>query len=248
MQAVAHYLIKGGRELCNLFFPPQCMACYKPIATHGALCAPCWNQVEYITAPQCAVCGTPFDYKVEGRHVCGKCIQSPPPYTMARTVCRYNATSSKLVTGLKYADKTYLAPYLGKWLVQAGREFLAEADIIAPVPLHRYRLFTRRYNQSAMLAREVAKASSNLRLMLPLLTRQRNTPPQAGLSQKQRHTNVKGAFEVNPRYKEYIRNKHIVLVDDVMTTGATVSACAAILLKHGARRVDVLALGQTLNT
>lgn len=149
------------------------------------------------------------------------------------------------MTGLKYADKTHLAPYLGKWLIQVGGEFLPEADIIAPIPLHRYRLFTRRYNQSALLAREVAAAASHAALVLPLLRRKRNTPPQAGLTQKQRHRNVKGAFEVNKRYKEIIRNKHIILVDDVMTTGATARTCATTLLKQGARRVDVLTLCQT---
>jgi ComF family protein len=139
-----------------------------------------------------------------------------------------------------------MAPSLGKWMTHAGQEFLPDADIIAPVPLHPYRLWKRRYNQSALLTKEVAGYFPDVVMKLQLLKRKRHTPPQTGLTQKQRQDNVKGAFMVNARYKEYIRNKHIVLVDDVMTTGATVNACASALLKDGARRVDILTLCQTL--
>lgn len=232
--------------LLNLFFPPKCLSCQTLVAKTGSLCAHCWNQMEFVHQPLCVQCGHPFEFSLTEDTLCGECVANPPPYRKARTVCMYNDISRNIVTGLKYSDRTYIAPYIARWMTRNGQSLLEEADYIVPVPLHRLRLFTRRYNQALLLANTIGK-QTGIPLMHNLLKRKRHTPPQAGLTRNQRLKNVTGAFTIRSKYHKRICQKHIVLIDDVMTTGATIHACTRALLKAGAVRVDVITFSRTRN-
>lgn len=157
----------------------------------------------------------------------------------------YDDNSRGVVLALKHGDRLEGVPTLAKWMNRAGRQVLAEADVIAPVPLHRWRLLSRRYNQSALLANRIADLSG-ITGIPDLLVRTRATPSQGGRSRSQRQINVRGAFSIRPGHDEHIKDCNIVVVDDVMTTGATVEACARTLLRGGAHRVDILTLARVV--
>ncbi len=231
--------------LLETLLPPHCMACAEPVEATGRLCAACWSRIDFITAPQCAGCGLPFDYDLGADSLCAACFAWPPPYGRARAVMRYGQTAAALIIGLKHRDRTHLVPALGAWLARAGQALLAEADLVAPVPLHGRRLLARRYNQSALLAHAVGRASG-LPVAPRLVRRRRATPSQAGLSRAQRQRNVQGAFRVVEDAKGLLAGRRVVLIDDVLTTGATVSECTRAIVNAGAAQVDVLTLARVV--
>ena len=229
--------------LLDFLFPPQCLICNKQVPAHGTLCLECWQHVGFITDPMCACCGKPFDFSIGNDALCGQCLREHPPYGRARAVFRYNDHSRALVLKLKYADQLHLAAVYGTWLANFGKELIAQSDVIIPVPLHYWRFLGRRYNQAALLAKALHK-----RCQLPMLPdglkRIRSTKPQPGLTQKQRRDNVKGAFAIHPRHVDAIKGKNILLIDDVLTTSATIFQCTKILLDAGALQVNVLTLAR----
>ncbi len=232
-------------RILNLLFPPQCLNCDSRVPTHGTLCLPCWQQIQFISDPMCHCCGLPFDYDIGKDTLCGDCLQERPAYAHARAAFRYDEHSSKLITRFKYSDHTQLAKVYSSWLAKAGSELLEKTDIIIPVPLHYFRFVQRRYNQSALLAHALS-GKTGIKHLHNALNRTRRTVSQTGLSRAQREKNVRGAFSVNKRYAREIKGKYILLVDDVMTTGATLEQCAKTLLKSGAMQVNVLTLARTL--
>lgn len=230
-------------QTLNFLFPPQCLICSSTVAAHGTLCLACWQKVGFITDPYCACCGQPFDYALGKDAVCGQCLREKPPFSRARAVFRYDEHSRPLVTGLKYADQAQLAAVYGTWLFNSGRELIAESSLIVPVPLHYWRFVGRRYNQSALLAYAL-KRRSGLPVIPDALVRTRATKPQPGLTRKQRQDNVCGAFAAHPRHLGKIKRQSVLLIDDVMTTSATLAECAKILLDAGAQQVNVLVLAR----
>lgn len=232
-------------KLLNLLFPPQCLNCDARVPTHGTLCQPCWQQIQFISDPMCDCCGLPFDYDIGSNALCANCMQTRPLYTHARAAFRYDEYSRRLVTRLKYSDQTQLANIYGAWLAKAGADLIAGSDIIIPVPLHYFRFVQRRFNQSALLAQAVSK-KTKVKNISNGLKRIRHTTPQTGLTKTQRKDNVKGAFVVNPRYAASIKGKNILLIDDVLTTGSTIEQCTKTLLKAGAMQVNVLTLARAL--
>jgi ComF family protein len=234
-----------ARRLLDWLLPPQCLACGAPTAAPGALCAECWGTADFITDPMCRCCGLPFELAMPGGAVCGACLRDQPAFERARAVMVYDELSRRMILGLKYGDRTDMAPAFAEWLGRAGAELVADADWIAPVPLHWTRLFRRRFNQAAELARKLAR--DNNRAYAPdLLVRRRNTPSQAGLNAGGRRRNVRAAFAVKDAWRARIEGKRVLLIDDVMTTGATVSACAKALTRAGAGAVDVLTLARVV--
>ncbi|MDP6351569.1 MAG: ComF family protein [Alphaproteobacteria bacterium] len=231
--------------LLEALLPPRCMACAASVEATGRLCADCWSGIDFITAPYCVACGLPFAYDLGADSLCAACMAWPPPYARARAVMRYGQTAAALIIGLKHRDRTHLAPALGAWLGRAGRALLAEADMVAPVPLHGRRLLARRYNQSALLAHAVGRAAA-LPVAPRLVRRRRATPSQAGLSRAQRQRNVQGAFDVSREVSAALAGRRVVLIDDVQTTGATVSECARAIVNAGAAQVDVLTLARVV--
>ncbi|WP_218574606.1 ComF family protein [Reyranella sp. CPCC 100927] len=243
--ALAGAARRYGRAALDVLLPPQCMSCSAAVDAPGALCAACWSKIAFIAAPVCACCGLPFEVDAGPETLCGACLAKRPRYRRARAAFRYDAESRRLVLMFKHADRLDPAPTFGRWLALAGAGLLADADVIAPIPLHRWRLLWRRYNQSAELARAVGRHSGKA-VVPDLVVRHRRTPSQADLNARERRLNVAGAFSVNPRHRAAVRDKTVLLIDDVLTTGATVEACARTLLRAGAAAVDVLTLARVV--
>ncbi len=252
-------LLRPLRRALDLVLPPRCLGCGLLVEDQGALCSTCWSAMTFLADPLCRSCGLPFAYDPADSPTsgsggdsfvqdlaCGACLAQPPPFERARAVMRYDDGSRPLLLGFKHGDRTEAAPTFAGWLARAGRELLAEAEIVAPVPLHWRRLFARRYNQSALLASALAR-HCGARDIPDLLQRRRATPSQGRLNRAERHRNVAGAFAVHPRRATELEGRRLLLVDDVMTTGATVSACSRAALKAGAAAVDVLVLARVLN-
>jgi ComF family protein len=240
---------RGARQLSalalNSLLPPRCLACGTMVERPGALCSPCWRGIDFLAPPHCSLCGLPFEFDVGPAALCGACARARPAYDRARAVMRYDDHSRGLILGFKHADRTEGAPAYGTWLARAGQELLAEAELIVPVPLHWRRLFARRYNQAALLAKALGR-QARLSVAPDLLRRRRHTVSQGHLSAAARQRNVAGAFAVSPARQAMLRDRRVVLVDDVMTTGATVSACAKVLRGGGAAAVDVLVLARVI--
>ena len=235
----------AAQRLLDSVLPPLCLACNEIVAGPGALCAACWPGFRFVAPPLCLRCGVPFAEDPGPGAQCGACLRRPPRFRQARAALVYDDRSRRLVLPFKHGDRTDMARACGRWMAGAGSELLAEAELIAPVPLHWRRLFTRRYNQALLLARSVSRASQG-RLAPDLLRRARWTGSQAGLKAQERRTNVRRAFELHPRWAEAVRDKTVLLVDDVLTTGATVEACTRALERGGVRHVDVLTLARVI--
>src|SRR5689334_4317673 len=226
------------RRVLDLALPPLCPACREPVDGRG-LCAGCWSKLSFITRPYCERLGTPFVYDPGAGILSMEAIADPPAYNRARAAVRFDEISRALVHGLKYGDRLDLAPMMGRWISQAGRELLVEADALVPVPLHWRRLWARRFNQSAILAATVSR-QTGVPVAAGALKRIKPTAQQVGMSRTERAANVQGAFRVPADGKAAVTGRRLVLVDDVLTSGATVDGCARALLRAGAANVDVL--------
>ncbi len=227
--------------MADLLVPPLCVACHAPLASHDALCPGCWGKIDFIRAPLCDRLGLPMPFDTGGTMISAAAAAEPPDYDRARAVARYDGVMRALVHDLKFRDRHDARRLFGRWLADAGRELLADADIIVPVPLTRGRLLSRRFNQSAILALEVSRLAGVRTDALALL-RTRRTKPQVGLTRPQRRKNVAGAFAVAADRGPRLAGAKVVLIDDVITTGATAGACARALKRARAARVDVLTL------
>ena len=228
---------RAARATLDTIAPPTSLLSNQPTATAPGITASEWAAMRMIQAPQCRCCGIPFPYDMGADSDCLRCQTTPPVYQVARAAVVYDDGSKPLLLAFKHADRTEAATLMAQWMHAAGAEALIGTDVFIPVPLHHWRLLRRRYNQSALLAHDVAR-----RCALPCwpdaLLRRRATPPQGKRTRQQRLDNVRGAFALH-RHAD-VRGRHIVLVDDVMTTGATVSACTQVLLAGGAASVRVL--------
>ena len=233
-------------KILDLLFPPLCIACREPVGEAGGFCAACWTVLTFLDGPGCACCGTPSRLRWESESLCAACLARPPAFARARAILAYDDNSRSPILALKHADRLDLVPGFARWLERAGRKLLAETDLIVPVPLHRFRLWTRRYNQAAELARALSRRSG--RPADPLaLRRTRPTPSQGAMvSARARRRNVVGAFQVPETRRAQVKGRNILLVDDVLTTGATAEAAARALKRAGAARVEVLALARVV--
>jgi ComF family protein len=230
----------------NILFPPRCGQCRGIVESHGHICAPCWNKLDFLVAPLCHACGYPFEYAMDEGALCTGCMQHHPEFDAHRSALRFDDGSKHLVHLLKYYDQPTLLPLMTRWMRLAASDFLSEPNtLIVPVPLHPLRMLKRKYNQSALLAQRLAK-DSETPLLLDGLKRIRHKPPQASLSRSERLKNTRGVFAVNPKRQTQIADKTIILVDDVMTTGATLNACAKMLKAGGAKQVYAVTLARTV--
>ena len=225
--------------------PPLCPSC-RDLVTGNGLCPTCWGRLAFISAPYCPRLGIPFAYDPGPGILSMQAIADPPAYGRARAAVRYDDVARKLVHAFKYGDRLDLSPLLGRWMTRAGRELFEGADALVPVPLHWRRLWARRFNQSAALAEAIARASG-IAVAHTALRRVKATPQQVGLSRTERATNVQGAFRVAPSGKAEVAGRRLIVVDDVLTSGATADACARALLRAGAAQVDVLVFARVVD-
>lgn len=242
---IASGTVRAGRAVLDVLLPPQCLTCDAPVDAPGRLCAACFRATGFITEPFCLGCGAPFAHVEQGGadRLCPGCRLHARPWGRARAALRYDGQARRLLLPFKHADRPDLAWPLAMLLARAGAALLRDADVIVPVPLHRRRLIARRFNQAALLARVLARLGDRP-AVLDALQRRRRTVSLGDLSAESRARVVAGAFAVRDRRAARIAGRRVLLIDDVMTSGATCAECTHTLLAAGATNVDVLVVAR----
>ena len=232
--------------IVDLVYPPRCPACGSGLASQSGLCAQCWDQLVIPSSPACGACQRPFgEHGPEDGAICAPCLLKPPRHDGIVAATLYTDVSRKLVLSLKHGRRIALAPMLAR--LMAARLPVAERErLIVPVPLHRWRLWQRGFNQAALLARDIAGLGHGT-LIVDGLVRRKRTPSLGGMGAKARRRALSGALMVNSRHAETLRGREVILVDDVLTSGATSSACVAALKKAGAASVVICCFARVLD-
>jgi ComF family protein len=239
------FLKKCTHAASSFLLPQRCAVCRSRIEEGGGVCPTCWGQLTFLAGPSCIQCAHPFDVGDPAQELqCARCLVDPPFYDYTRSALLYEGAAKELILRFKHADAMHLAPTLAQWMAKAAGPLLEEGAILAPVPLHWTRLMKRKYNQAALLAREMARQHPHLIFWPELLKRKRATPPQGFKNKSERADNVHGAFTMNTALPRDLSNKVILLVDDVYTSGSTVNECARILKKAGIKAVYVLTIAR----
>ena len=228
-----------GKSMLELVYPPQCLACDVATSEPFGLCSRCWSGLKLISKPYCLRLGTPFSVDYGADMLSPAAIADPPRFDTGRAVALHDGVAKDLVSRFKYGERLDMSRLMARMMVQAGQDVLDGADLIVPVPMHRFRLWRRRYNQAAVLALAIGQMTT-IPVSLNALQRVKNTVAQVGLRRNERRANLVGAFRVAPGAQMSLEGRHIVLIDDVRTTGSTLNACAHLLRKAGASRIDVL--------
>ncbi|SFG04647.1 comF family protein [Novosphingobium sp. CF614] len=231
--------------IVDLVFPPRCPLCGAGIGAQTGLCAACWSELAIPGEPACVACGRPFGEGVPEGATCAPCLGDPPRHDGIAAATLYNDISRRLVLSLKHGNRISLAPMMAE-LIAAKLEFVEAGWLVVPVPLHRWRLWKRGYNQAAVLGREIARRTGG-GLVVDALERRKATPSLGGLGRKARKRVLSGAIAVRPRRAEMLKGARIVLVDDVLTSGATSDACVSALKRAGAERVVVACFARVLD-
>jgi len=231
----------------DLILPPRCFGCGHITLEHHTLCLSCWKICSFLSPPWCSLCGWPFPYETPEQSLCLHCHRLPPLFVQCRSALAYQEGSRPLILKLKHGDGTYLAPGLAKLMLRIGQEVLPHTDMLIPVPLHWKRLFMRQYNQATLLSYQLTQLSG-IPTRTDLLKRQRSTLKQGHQSHKERYKNVKGAFTISAGKEKFLKGKCLTLIDDVFTTGATLSECAQTLLRGGAKEIRVITLARVITS
>lgn len=246
---VRHALLSPAKKMLDagldILVPPACPLCAAVLAGDDGLCAPCWQELNFIAAPICHISGAPLKVDLGPETLSLAVQKNPPPYDKARAAFHYGGSAAALVKRMKFSDRPELARLLAPFLVRAGKDVLRANAILVPVPLHRRRLFGRRFNQAAELCRAMARETGN-EISFQAVKRVKATRPQIGLTRRKRKSNLKGSFKVSPSASESIQGRSLILVDDVLTTGATVEAMSETLRQAGAGRIYVLTLARVV--
>ena len=227
----------------SLIYPDQCVVCETRVEEQGGLCGPCWRETPFLTGLLCHACGASLPGHEEDATFCDDCMVMVRPWHMGRAAMAYRDAGRRIVLSLKHGDRLDLVPPTARWMARAGRQFLTPGTVLVPVPVHWTRLLTRRYNQAAELARAIGR-EANLTVMPDALLRTKRTPPQDGMTVDQRFANLTGAFQPNPKCAGQLLGRQVCLVDDVMTSGATLTLATEALHSAGASQVCVLTLAR----
>jgi ComF family protein len=248
-RAIGEASLRIGRQglsrAIDLLLPPCCPLCGGETLAADGLCLGCWPRIRFIGPPLCGTCGIPLPVDLGPGATCGACAGKRSRFGRARAAVIYDDASRGMILALKNSDRTHAAPVFARWMLRAGADILAQADLLVPVPLHWTRLFARSYNQAALLAHRLHQLSG-IPVLPDALVRRRRTPKLGTLSAAERARTVAGIFAVRERCRARLAGRRVVLIDDVLTSGATVGGCAAELLAAGAHSVDVLAVARTL--
>ena len=226
------------RPLLDFALPPRCPGCGAITAEPHRFCLACWSQLVFLGEPCCAVCALPFEHAGEAGAVCAGCLAHPPAFARMRAAVAYGEIPRKVALKLKYGGRPGVAETMARF-IERHLAFAAGEALLAPVPLHRWRIWKRGYNQAALIAAALARRAG-IEPRLDLLERVKATPPLKAMNPQQRRDAVRGAFRIAAKHKERVRGRDVILVDDVYTSGATVDACARVLKRAGAARVEVL--------
>lgn len=240
LQRVGHRAVRAVRDA---LYPMTCMMCDARVEAEGALCPACWSDTPFLSGASCDLCGIGLPGQNEGANHCDTCLTAPPPWDEARAALAYSGTARRLVLALKHGDRTELARGAGGWIHRRARDVLTPETLILPVPIHRWRLLKRRYNQSALLAEEIARRADATTDPM-ILVRHRETLSQDHRSVADRFANIDGSISVAAGAEPMVADRHIAVVDDVMTSGATLTACTAALRQAGAARITALILAR----
>lgn len=225
------------RHVVDFALPPRCPGCGVITPEPHSFCLRCWSALRFLGRPCCERCALPFSYEEGEGALCGACLSQPPPFDRLRAAVAYGEIARKVVLRLKYGSRPGMAETIARFMARHLDD--GARPLLVPVPLHRWRIWRRGYNQAALIARSLAR-THGLEMQLDLLERVKPTPPLKAMSARQRAQTVRGAFRVRPEAKVQVKGRHVLLIDDVYTSGATVSACARLLKRAGAARVDVL--------
>jgi len=242
----ATILREFGRHALDLALPARCFKCGEILEGAPGLCPLCWSRLHWLGEPCCTCCGRPFEFDQGPEARCPSCLAEPPPYERARAALAYDDESRDLILRFKHADRAEAAPILAAMMARSGSRLIDASDCLVPVPLHWTRLWCRRFNQAALLSRELARLTKKQSLTR-ILIRTRRTTSQGHMGRLARSRNVKGAFVVPPKRTTAILKRNVLLIDDVLTTGSTVEACSLALLEAGAAKVSVLTLAMVLH-
>lgn len=234
-----------GEQITDFLLTRRCSVCMAELATAPALCPTCWMDLHFIKSPICARTGVPLPFDLGPESVSLSAMRFPSAYDRARSALIYNGTARQLIHKFKFHNRPEIAALLTPWLQTCGQDFLQDADYLIPVPLHLFRIVSRRYNQSAELARMLSQ-SSGVPMKVEWLRRVKKTSQQVGMTRDMRRKNLKNAIEVKPNKVAALAGKNIILIDDVITTGSTVTACAKTLRKAGVARIDVLSVARVV--
>jgi predicted amidophosphoribosyltransferase len=234
----------GLQGMLQLIYPPQCLSCDTRVTTDFGLCGPCWRETPFVTGLVCDRCGLPLPGEDPGHGVlCDDCLTIARPWDRGRAALLYRDNGRRIVLALKHGDRLDLARPAAGWMLRAGADLIRPGTVVAPVPLHWLRLVRRRYNQAALLSAALA-ARAGVAHVPDLLRRSRNTRSQEGRDRDSRFANMAGAVGLHPRRQHLIAGRPVLLVDDVMTSGATLAAAAEACRAGGAAAVSVLVLAR----
>jgi len=238
MQASALIARRVLGPVLDFALPPRCPGCGAVTAEPHRFCLACWSDLVFLGDPCCARCALPFDYDAGADALCGACLAHPPRYDRLRAAVAYGEIPRTVALKLKYGGRPGIAETVARFM--ARHVAAEEGAILVPVPLHRWRIWRRGYNQAALIATALSRRSG-LTTRLDLIERVRRTPPLKGLNPRERRDALRGAFRVPPRHKAEVKGRRFLLIDDVYTSGATANGCARALKRAGAAQVDVLA-------
>ncbi len=244
-QTISQQMKLAGSWALDMLYPPRCPACHQPVEAHGTVCRECFAKLHVISEPHCACCGVPFTMDMGEGALCASCIAHPPVFSTARSVWVYNPVAAQMIKTLKLEDQPAQLASFAAQLKRIAQPLMQHEPVIMPVPMYWQHLMARRYNPPSWLAYKLAEITGR-DCDTASLVRVRGGSHQRGLSRTQRLKNLRRAFEVKPSARAKLKGKAILLVDDVITTGATANACASVLKQAGAARVDVITLAHVL--
>ncbi|HYD13397.1 MAG TPA: ComF family protein [Allosphingosinicella sp.] len=245
MHAAAAWAGKALKPALDFALPPRCPGCGAVTEAPHRFCLDCWSALRFLGEPCCARCALPFDYESGPDVHCGACLAEPPGFDRLRAAVVYGEISRKVALKLKYGGRPGVAETMARFM---ERHVAAQENmIVVPVPLHRWRIWRRGYNQSALIATALARRTG-LEPRLDLIRRVKRTPPLRGMGPRERRDAVRGAFKVDSPLRAFVKDRPVLLIDDVYTSGATANACAGALRRAGAARIEVLCWARVVKT